>query len=199
MFLKFPKGVISMNDTSHYGKCREILHKIERHNTARNAVSIIFLIINFWYVMIVMTEHSGILTAVFGVIYTIQITIALLFSTPEHPKICIVSAFLTVFGMISEWLIPSFGILFLIFLIIIIPDRKNLNWVKEQSGYPYFSEYLDEKLQNSEKGYQPEQLPESVSGENMPELSDIPPVKKFTGTRTGFHMPELSERTDFHE
>ena len=190
-----------MNDTSHYGKCREILRKIQRHNTARTARSIVCLILNFWYVMIITTEQSGILTTVFAVIYTLELLIALLFSSPEHPRISLISAVLILFGMISEWLEPSFGIVFLILLIIIIPDRKNLNWVKEQSGYPYFSEYLDEKLQNSQKEYQPEHLPESVSGENMPELTDIPPVKKFTGTRTGSNMPELpefSERTDSH-
>ena len=181
-----------MNDTSHYGKCREILHKIHRHNTARTAVAIVSLILNCWYVLIITTEQTGILTTVFALIYTMELVIALLFSSPEHPRISLISTVLTVFGMISEWLQPSFGIIFLILLAVIIPDRKKLIWTKEQSGYPYFSEYLDEKFQNSRTDYHPEQ-PESVSGETMPELSDIPPVKKFTGTRTGSNMPELPD------
>ncbi|MBR1528416.1 MAG: hypothetical protein IJ642_03820 [Oscillospiraceae bacterium] len=185
-------------DTSHYGKCREILKKIEQHNTFRIMITVLGLLYNIWYVLILITIDFGILTAVFAVLYTLELLITFIFSTPENLKICIASAGLTIFGIISGWLDLSFGIVFLILLIQVFFDRKKLNWLKEQSGYPYFNEYHENKMQDSGEEYQPEFHTDTISGDAMPELSDTPPVKKFTGARTGQQMPELSERNDFY-
>ncbi len=81
MLRKFQKGLISIpteisKDTSHYGKCREILKKIEQHNTLRISVAAVSLVINFFYILIIITMQSGILVTIFALLYNILLLAA---------------------------------------------------------------------------------------------------------------------------
>ncbi|MDE5736995.1 MAG: hypothetical protein K2H93_01365 [Oscillospiraceae bacterium] len=103
-------------DMSHYGKCRMMMRKHERHHMLRFKLVAFLMLINAYGYIHSPIEH------VF--IYSV-ITLAIsLFAVPEKPKLLAITCILLLIGIIGNLIRLYFGIPMLLLFLSQIPETK---------------------------------------------------------------------------
>ena len=190
------------SEISHYPKCQAMMRRIEKNSSFRLKSAVFLLFLNIPLEIIPLTSRHGLGVTVFALLYTVETLISFVFAVPEKPNVCIISTLLIMLGIIGNWLSLVFGIPLLLLLMWVIQDYKKLKWLKEQSGYPHFSERFDEQMQKFGKDYQPEHALEHVPDTEMKDISEATLAEYVPSSAQNIEMPdipEFSERTDFHE
>lgn len=157
-----------MADTSHYAHCRTLLAKFKRNHIWRLAVLAGILVLNFYvHVLTFGVKYGGpsfeeakalergVSMLPFGMgmatlICSIVALVLAVFAEVKRPKLLFILMgliLLCAFADFIHWLLA--GIILVVFATQ-IKDVMNYRWVKEQPGWPHFSERLDEQLENRE-------------------------------------------------
>lgn len=189
-------------DFSRYQEYQSMMRKIEKHNSFRLKSALFLLFFDIPTALIPLAQQYGLGFTVFALLYLAGILISFVFSVPETPKFCIIPAILILLGMVSGCVFFGFGILLLALLAWVIPDSKKLNFLKEQPGYPHFSERFDDQMQKFGKDYQPEHHFDHVHDAEMKDAFEETPAEQAVSSAQHIEMPdvpEISERSDFHE
>ncbi|MBR1554832.1 MAG: hypothetical protein IJ644_05480 [Oscillospiraceae bacterium] len=187
---------------SHYPKCQVMMRSIKKHNSVRLVMALILLFLNIPVTITPLATRYGIIFVIFALLYTAGVFISFLFAVPETPKFCIIPAILIFLGILSEWIAFPIALLMLLSLAWVVPDYKKLKWLKEQSGYPQFSERFDEQMQKLGKGYQPEHHFDHIHDAQMKDAFEETPAEESPSSAQNIEMPdvpEIPERPDFYE
>ena len=188
-------------NSSHYTECQVMMRKIEKHNSIRLEIAAGLLFIDIPIALIPLTNLYGLGFTIFALLYLAGILISFVFSVPETPKICAVPAILILLGICSGVVCIPVGLILLALLGCVIPDYKKLKFLKEQPGYPQFSERFDEQSEHFGKEYQSEYTFDSVRDAEMKDAFEEIPAEIPSSTAQNIEMPdvpELPERSDFY-
>ena len=180
-------------DFSHYPKCQVMMRTIEKHNSVRMVMAFILLFLNIPVKITPLATQFGIIFVIFALVYTAGIFISFLFAVPETPKFCIIPTVLVLLGIISECIDFPLAFVLLLLLALVIPDYKKLKWLKEQPGYPQFSERFDEQMQSFGKAYQPEHHFDHVHDAEMKDAFEETPAEQAPSTAQNIEMPDVPE------
>ena len=80
-------------------------------------------------------------------------------------------------------------------------DSKKLNFLKEQPGYPHFSERFDEQMETFGKEYQSAHTFDNLRDAEMKDAFEEPPEEYRTHSAQHVEMPDapgIPERSDSH-
>ena len=186
---------------SDYQKYQTMMRKIEKHNSIRLKITAGMLFADVPLALIPLAGQYGLIFVIIALLYLAGIMISFVFSVPETPKICGISAILTLIGICSGVVCFPVGLILFALLAWVIPDYKKLKFLKQQKGYPQFSERFDEQSEHFGKDYQPEHLLDNVHHAEMKDAFEETPEEIFTSTAQAVEMPaapELTERSDFY-
>lgn len=186
---------------SDYQKYQTMMRKIEKHNSIRLKIAAGMLFADIPIALIPLTNLYGLGFTIFALLYLVGILIAFVFSVPETPKICGVSVILTLIGICSGVVCFPVGLILFALLAWVIPDYKKLKFLKQQKGYPQFSERFDEQSEHFGREYQAEHVLDNVHDAEMKDAFEEAPEEIFTSTAQAVEMPdvsELTERSDFY-
>ncbi len=157
------------HDTSHYDECRSIMERHKRNHKKRTTLLFILIIMNGYFHIVPMPmlradgafARNAIFTSGFGyAVLAFLVSIGLLavgfLATSEKPTLIRVGFVLIgislIFGLINPIILLFIFVLFLLALF----ETKKAAWVKQQPGYPYFSERFYEQMENFSQNYKPD-------------------------------------------
>ena len=186
---------------SDYEKYQTMMRKIEKNNSVRLKFAAIMLFFDVPIALTPLTSLYGLGFTVFALLYLAGIFIAFVFSVPETPKVSLITVILILLGMISGCVVWGIGFFLLGLLIWVIPDSKKLEFLKQQEGYPQFSERFDRQMEDFGKEYQPEYGFDNIHDAEMKDAFEETPAEIPSSTAQIIEMPdvpEISERSDFY-
>ncbi len=188
-------------DSSRYVKYQTMMRKIEKNNSFRLKAAAVLLFLDVPAALIPMANRYGLGFTIVALLYLAGILISFIFAVPETPKICIVSAILILLGTVSGCVFFGFGIVLLALLAWVYKDSKKLNFLKEQPGYPHFSERFDEQMETFGREYQSAHTFDNLRDAEMKDAFEEPPEEYRPHSAQHVEMPDapgIPERSDFH-
>lgn len=178
-----------MVDTSNYAHCRTLLAKIKRMHIRRLVVLAVLLILNFYVHALafgvkyagpamevaVSMGGTGVSMLPFGMgmatLICSIITIVLgIFAEAKRPKLTFILMGLVLACAFADFYNKILAVIILVMYGLAIKEIMNYRWLKEQPGFPMFSERFDEQQENSE--YKPLYKMDGKSQGVMTELSE---------------------------
>lgn len=198
-----------MADTSHYAHCRTLMMKFKKNHFRRLILTAIVLVLNFYvHVLTFGVKYGG---PSFEAAQALGVGVSMLpFGMGMATLICSIIALVLAFftevqrqklvffliGLIVLCALADFIHWLLAALIVVcwlthIKDLLNFRWVKEQPGYPHFSERFEEQLENSE--YKPMHKMDNKREAKMTDLAEGEVDYSLEFGKREDEMPGISE------
>ncbi len=168
-----PLDLQPLTDTSHYDKCRTLMHKHKRSHMIRSVALFIFSILNGYGHIITLpivkgweftpeTTYSriGIYTmgfpfALLALLCMVAVFVMGFLFRQDKPKLILIPLGLTILCIFFDLFNILWGIIIAVLLAVGLYESREAVWVRAQEGYPYFNERFAAQEDASKKGYVP--------------------------------------------
>ncbi len=154
--------ITATHDTSHYTKCRELMHKHRKNHMLRFWLTVAICVMNgyIYLVPMPMTRTTddypifvrngiwdiGFLFAVIGFILMIAIMALSFFATQDRPKLICLTQAVLVLAVVIDVMLLWLAIPCMLLCFWSHSEVGKEKWLREQSGYPYFNERFTEQM-----------------------------------------------------
>ena len=165
------------HSTEHYSKCKTLLERYNRHIRIRLVIMAILLMAGIY----VTAYDFSLMKMLLTIMFSVGVLALAFFQTMEQLWLYLVLLAAIAVGTFSG-ILTNVGFAELVLYLTAIPAYRKFKWIREQPGYPHFSERLDEQMAHRE--YEPEYHP-------APAAQFFSAAEQATESSTSAEMPTV--------
>lgn len=155
------------NPNAHYMQCKTLLSKYNRNIRIRCIVMAVLLVCGIY----VKAYDFSLMTMLHTILASIVLLAAAFCQSLKRLWLYIALLAAILIGAVTD-VLSGLGYVELVMFLTAIPEYKKFAWIREQPGYPHFSERFDE--QNAHREYEPEHHAVPTAQETILPAQDVP-------------------------